>query len=336
MDLKNVGIDIGTNSLVSAIMDDSGSPIFKMQRDAFYVIKPKTEVNRNSIRMSLNKRGANYIVDEDGSFVVVGQDALDIAIERNDIAMRPMQKGVISPKNKASMPILKLLIEGLIGKGNNEETCIYSVPAKPIDSVFDIQYHQEVMGLYIRQLGFIARPINEAYAIALSELLDSGLTGISISFGSGLTNVCVVHEGEPLIEFSMVKGGDTIDTSVGNALDMSPSIVQMEKESGTDLLNPSTKVMEAVSVYYSSVINYVMQNISYELKNKEKAIPLFGKPIPIVVAGGLTLANGFVNKIEEALSQVDFPIKIDNIVRAEEPMKAVAAGALLATNIESL
>ena len=228
--MSDKGLDVGTNMLVAASKDENGSPIFKMQRDAFYIIHPKTEVNRNSIKISLDKRGANYIIDENGSYIIVGEDALEIAIERNDYAKRPMQKGVISPKEKASFPMLKLLIESLIGKGNEGDKCIYSVPAKPVDSTFDIMYHTEMMGLYLRQMGYIATPINEAYAVALSELLDDGLTGIAISLGAGMTNIVVVHEGDPLIEFSVTRGGDYIDQSVGNALDLPASFIQKEKE----------------------------------------------------------------------------------------------------------
>lgn len=331
--MSNKGLDIGTNMLVAAIMDDDGNPVFKMQRDAFYRIIPKTNVNQSSIRVSLDKRGANYIVDEDGSFIIVGEDALEIAIERNDVAQRPMAKGVISPKEKASLPMLKLIIETLVGKGEPGDKLIYSVPSKPIDSVFDIMYHTEMMGMYIRQMGFDAFPINEAFAVALSELLDDGLTGIAMSFGAGMTNIVVVHEGDPLVEFSVTRGGDYIDQSVGNALDVSPSLVQMEKEAGVDLYNPTCKITEAVSVYYSAVVNYALQNIAYELKHREKDLPIFREPVPIIVSGGLTLAKGFTKKVIEVMDTVDFPIKVGEVRKAGEPMKAVASGALLAASL---
>lgn len=327
---KQVGLDIGTNSIIAGISEGDSDPVFRNQRDCFYKIKPKTEVNKSSIKMSLDKRGANYLIDDDGSFVVVGQDGLDIAIERNDVAQRPMMKGVISPKEKASLPMLKLIIKELIGEGKEGDHCIYSIPAEPIDGSFDILYHKEILGMYIRQMGYTANSINEAFAIALSELLNEGLSGICLSYGAGMTNVAVIHEGDPLIEFSILRAGDYIDNSVGHALDVSPSLVQVEKEAGIDLYMPTTKIMEASSVYYNSVIRYTMKLIAYELKKREKNLPKFNNPITMVIAGGLSLAKGFIRRAEDAVKEVKLPMEVAHIRRAEDPLRSVANGALLA------
>jgi len=330
--MGNKGLDIGTNMLVAAEVDEKDNIVFKMQRDAFYRITPKSEVNKNSIRMGLEKRGANFIV-EGHDFIVVGEDALDIAIERNDTAQRPLQKGILSPKDKSSLPMLKLIIESLVGQGSGEDKLVYSVPAKPIDTTFDIVYHTEMMGMYLRQMGYSAQPINEGFAIALSELLDDGLTGICLSYGAGMTNVVVIHQGDPLVEFSMTKSGDFIDESVGNALDIPPSFIQKEKEAGIDLNNPTNQIMEAISVYYSTVVNYTFDNIAYELKNRRKELPIFREQVPIVVSGGLTLARGFEDKVRQAVARLEFPFEVGEIRRAEAPMKAVANGCLLAAQL---
>jgi len=330
---KFKGIDIGTNAIVVGELNEEGNLVFRVQRDAFYSIQPKSEVNKNSIRNALNKREFNFIEDTDGSFTIVGEEALEMAIERNDVAKRPLRRGVISPKEKNSLPMLKLLIENLLGRGEGDTDLVYSVPAKPIDGYFDIVYHTEMMRSYFAQMGYRAQPINEAFAIALSELLDEGLTGITASFGAGMTNVAVIHHGDPLVEFSMTKGGDYIDTAVGNALDISPSLVQLEKESGTDLLNPSNKIMEAVSVYYNSVLKYVLENTAFELERRKKSLPIFREDVVMVVSGGLTLATGFVQKMEEVLKHVNLPIGIKEIRIAKNPMTAVANGAFLASQL---
>lgn len=332
MSNQGKGLDIGTNMIVAAEIGEDGNAIFKMQRDVFYKMTPKSKVNKNSIRMSLEKREFNFIEDSDGSFVVIGQPALEIAIERNDTAKRPLRKGVISPKEKDSLPILNMLIESLLGKGEGE-TLVYSVPAKPIDASFDSVYHSEIMGMYLEQMGYVVQPINEAFAIALSELVNEGLTGVCLSMGAGMCNVSVIHQGDPLVEFSLTRAGDYIDQSVGQALDISPSLVQLEKESGTDLIDPSTKIMKAISVYYSSVIKYTLENIVFELNRRKKDLPVFRNSVPIVVSGGLVLAKGFIEKMQQAMSIVDFPIKIKEIRMAKNPMTSVAHGALLAAQL---
>lgn len=330
---KGVGLDIGTNMLVAATIGEEGTPVFKMQRDAFYRIVPKSEVNRNSINRALKKRAFNFIEDKDGSFVVVGEEALETAIERNDVAKRPLRRGVISPKEKDSLPMLKILIENLLGKGAGDTNLVYSVPAKPIDGAFDIVYHTEMMGSYLGQMGYRAQPINEAFAIALSELLDEGLTGICLSFGAGMVNTAVIHQGDPLVEFSTTRAGDFIDMSAGNALDISPSLVQLEKESGVDLNSHSTKIMEAVSVYYGSVIKYTLENIAFELTRRKKDLPIFREEVSMIVSGGLTLAKGFNGKVHEVLNTIELPVKIGEIRKAGDPMTAVANGCLLAAQL---
>ncbi len=329
---QNKGLDIGTNMLVAASIGEDGSPIFKMQRDAFYKIQPKSEVNKNSIRVSLEKRGSNFLIDGD-NFIVVGEDALETAIERNDVAKRPLRKGIISPREKDSLPMLKLLIKTLLGEGQEGDKVLYSVPAVPVDGAFDIVYHTEMMGMYLKEIGYESYPLNESFAIALSELLDEGLTGVCLSYGAGMTNIGIVHQGDPLVEFSITRSGDYIDQAVGNALDISPSLVQMEKEAGVDLINPTTKIMEAVSVYYSAVINYTLNNIVYELNKRQKNLPVFKDNVPMILSGGLSLAKGFTQKIKTSLNDLNFPIPIGEIRRAKDPMRAVANGCLLAAQL---
>jgi len=326
---NGVGLDIGTNMLVSATMNADGHPVYKKQRDAFLRIKPKSKVNQKSIRMALENRKANFIIDELGDFIVVGEDALIMANERNDDARRPMSKGVLSPKEKDSLPMIKLIIKSLIGNGDGSTNLVFSVPAEPVDGEFDIFFHTEMMKSYMKEMGFDAIPLNEGFAIAFSELLDDNLTGMCLSFGAGMVNTAVVYEGDPIVQFSVIKGGDWIDQSVGKALDERPSMIQVEKEEGSiDLMNPEGKIQEAIAVYYSVLIGYALDNIVYELERSK--LPAFRSEIPVVVSGGLTLAKGFVKKFESTMVGKKFPFRISGVRRAKDPMTAVANGALLA------
>lgn len=330
---SNKGLDVGTNLLVSSSMDTDGNPIVQMQRDAYFRIVPKSEVNSNAIRMSLDKRAADYIIDSDGTFIVIGDDALDIAIERRSVAERPLSQGIISPKSKKSLPIIKLIIKNLLGEAIPGSKVVYSVPAAPIDQNFDVVFHTEILNQYITSIGYDAQPINEAFAASLSELLDDGLVGITVSFGAGLANCIIIVDGDPILEFSMTKSGDYIDNAVGRALDISPSLVLQEKEAGTDLYNPKGDIADAICVYYNNVIKYTIENIAYELEKNKKKLPVFKDGIPLVVSGGLALADGFVRKVEEQLVKTELPIKISEVRLANSPLTTVANGCLLAANL---
>jgi len=325
---KGVGLDIGTNMLVAAFMGDGGQPIYKKERDAFFKLTPKSEVNKKSIRMSLESRHANFIIDGN-DFIVVGEDAIHMANERNVAARRPMQRGVLSPKEKDALPIIRLLIKSLIGQEQGIEKLVFSIPAEPVDASFDIFYHEAMMKTYLREMGFDSSSINEAFAIAFSELLDDNLTGVTVSCGAGMLNAAVIFEGDPIVQFSVTKGGDWIDQSVATALDLTPSLVQVEKEeSEIDLLDPKGKIQEAVTVYYGILMRYLLDNILYKLEQAK--LPSFRNPLPVVLAGGLSLAKNFKEKLELELKTRQFPFKISEIRLASDPMTCVAHGCLMA------
>ena len=329
MDNKGVGLDIGTNMLVSAVMDEAGAPVYKKQRDAFFKISPKSDVNRKAIQTALEGRKANFII-EGNDFIVVGEDALLMANERNMSARRPMSKGVLSPKEKSSLPMIKLIIKSLIGEGGGNTSLVFSIPGDPVDNDFDVFYHTEMVKAYIKEMGFKPTELNEGFAIAFSELLNDNLTGMCISFGAGMINTAVCYEGDPIVQFSLTKGGDWIDQSVGKAIDMSPSMVQIEKEEGNiDIINPAGKIQEAIAVYYSVLINHALDNIVFELERVK--LPAFRSPIPVIASGGLVLAGGFLEKFKQALEGKKFPFETSEIRKASNPMLSVAHGCLVAS-----
>lgn len=326
---NGVGLDIGTNMLIAATMNEDEKVVYKKQRDAFFKIVPKSKVNRKSILMALENRKSNFIVDKD-DFIVVGEDALLMANERNAVARRPMSKGVLSPREKDSLPMIKLIIESIVGRGDGETSLTFSIPAEPIDGDFDIFFHTEMIKTYLREIGFVPESINEGLAIAFSELLDDNLTGVCMSLGAGMVNITVCYEGDPIVQFSLTKGGDWIDQSVGKAIDLTPSMVQIEKEQGDiDILNPKDKIQEAIAVYYGVLIDYVLNSMLYELNNYK--LPSFRDSMPLVVSGGLVLAKGFVEKFNESLKGRNFPFAIKEVRKAKDPMFCVAHGCLMAS-----
>jgi len=333
---KGVGLDVGTSFLVSGRFNQGGTVDFQKVRDCFLHIPYKTPINKRMIQRGLDDRNAPYIEQPDG-FYVLGDPAFLMANERHADTRRPMNRGVLSPKEKAAFPILKELISIVIGKPKEQgERLVFGVPAKPIDANFDQVFHSDMVKSFIASKGFDPHPMNEAEALAYSELLDEGLTGIAISCGAGMMNVAVMSAGDSVVSFSTTRSGDWIDEQVAIATDMTRGLVQQEKEGDTiDLMNPdpNNQIHQAIAVYYGNLLVYTLDNIAHDLE-RSPSLPKFKDPIPMVIGGGTSLPKGFLEKFTQALETVEMPVEIGSLRHAADPLHAVANGLTLAASME--
>ena len=120
------GLDIGTNSIIAARLDDEGKVVYNMQRDAFFEIKPVNKFMATSVQKSLDEKGYKYM-KQGGSFFIVGKDAIKAANDRRENTRRPMQSGILSNREaERSGPMIKLLIKSLIGKAREKVSLVFS------------------------------------------------------------------------------------------------------------------------------------------------------------------------------------------------------------------
>ncbi len=329
------GLDVGTSFIVLS-QENNGIIEYKDFRDAFYVIKPTTPVATKMIEKGL--AGKVFIKDKDGSFIILGKDAIEKAVERNDIAKRPMFKGVVSSKEKDAKRILAFILKEVAGTASEPgEKLIFCVPAQPVDQEdedFDVGYHEDVVKTVLAECGYDAKSINEAEALCYAELADDDYTGIGVSCGAGMTNVCVMLNGEPTVVFSTTKSGDWIDRMSAVATGENDSVVQAEKEAGDFKIGEpnDNPVLSAVSAYYERLIDYTTKQLAFALSN-HKSLPKFKNPLKIVVAGGTSQAKGYVEIFSKKLVDNNFPLPIKEVVHAEDPLHSVSKGCLIASKV---
>jgi hypothetical protein len=329
------GLDVGTSFIVLS-SEVEGSIQYKDFRDAFYVIKPTTPVATKMIEKGLS--GKVFIKDNDGSFIILGKDAIEKAIERNDTAKRPMYRGVVSVKEKDAKRILAFILKEVAGQASEPgEKLVFCVPAQPVDQEdedFDVGYHEDVVKAVLAECGYDARSINEAEALCYAELDNDEYTGIAISCGAGMTNVCVMLNGEPTVVFSTTKSGDWVDRMSAVATGEPDSVVQAEKEAGGFKIGePSNNpVLAAVSSYYERLIDYTTKQLSAALIG-HKSLPKFKDPLKIVVAGGTSKADGYIEIFAKKLEENGFPLPVKEVVHAQDPLHAVSKGCLIASQV---
>jgi hypothetical protein len=318
------GLDIGTCNLVSAAQDKEGNILYRSLRNAFIDV----EINDFTKKM-LTKLGVQYILHQKRMYVV-GNPAFELANIFNRETRRPMAAGLLSPHEADALPIIRLLVSQTLGEPAREnETCFFSVPGEPIDVQMNVVYHRDIFNGLLNKLGFKPTPMAEGHAVVFAELADDDFTGIGISCGAGMFNICVAYKTVPALAFSTSRGGDWIDNNAAMVLGMKAPRVTAIKEKGIDLVQPRNREEEAIVIYYRNLINYTLVNIKKRFESAEN-MPTFTNPVDIVCSGGTALAQGFVDLFAQEFKNVDFPLQVKNIRLASDPLNAVAQGTLIA------
>ncbi|OGW95990.1 MAG: hypothetical protein A2Z81_02800 [Omnitrophica WOR_2 bacterium GWA2_45_18] len=317
-------LDIGTMNLVSASYSPPKEIHFREIRHAFLKVKVEP-----SMVNFLTEEGMQY-AEIDDDIYILGGSAFKMACTMGKDISRPMKDGILNPNEEKAELILKILIEALIGpSAGKDSVCYYSTPAEPYEKEFRLVYHSGIIQEILESLGYQAKPVNEGLAVVYSGLVGRKFTGIGISCGCGLLNVCVSHWAKPLESFSMNRAGDWIDENAGKVLGMTASKVTAVKEKGVHLKAPQNRTEKAISIYYKELIRYAIEGLRSKLENNPKMFVLNG-PIDIVCAGGTSRPGGFIEIVRNEFEKVKFPLEINEIYLADDPLYAIARGCLIA------
>jgi len=166
--------------------------------------------------------------------------------------------------------------------------------------------------------------------VVYAELESSNYTGIGISCGGGLCNVCLAYLSVPVLSFSVNKGGDFIDTSAASATGDLINRIRITKEDSFHFNGYfADKTHQALSIYYEDMIQTLVASMKEALLGS-KSLPKLSRPIPLVLSGGSTLPKGFRDRFEKALLASDFPIVLSEVRVASNPLESTAKGALIA------
>lgn len=317
------GLDCGTMNFVAA--KRSGGKVKTLRlRNAFLDLPPE---HKRMLKLSKTS-----YMEYGGRLLVIGDEAISTANLFNKEARRPMAAGMISAGEIDAQGVMGVMVKHLLGEPKHQgEPCCFSVPAPAVDvKESDTTYHKAVLAKILTELGYSPQPVNESLAIVYSECVPENFSGLAISYGSGMTNVCLSYNALSALEFSLARGGDWVDKGAAKAVGTTSAKICSIKEGGVTMSAPQNRESEAVALYLQALIDYSIDSIISHFSSVRREI-LIPKPIPIVISGGTSLADGFVDKFRERFDSYrsKFPIEISEIRQAKDPMTAVAAGLLL-------
>ncbi|MCX8070712.1 MAG: hypothetical protein N2738_09440 [Thermodesulfovibrionales bacterium] len=327
-----IGLDVGTSNIVMA-QKHGEKTYFDKQLNAYFSIPQskftKQILTKNEITFFEHKK----------NFYIIGDAAENFANMFNTNTKRPMELGLLSLKEDEGIAIMQAIIKSLIGRPKKfGELICFSVPGHIIENgigVSPVEGHESVIKMYLESLGYTAISINEGLAAVMAELSEENYTGIGISMGGGLCNVCLSYMSVPIITYSIAKGGDYIDSKTSSDLGVPSTHVKSIKEEGIDLLAlPKNKMELALQVHYTDVINHLVSSMQKVIGSSDK-MPKITEPIPIVISGGTAKPKGFKERFEMALKSIRMPIAISSVRISKDPLNTTAKGALEMALIES-
>jgi hypothetical protein len=317
------GLDLGTSRIVLATL--SGQKVdFVPQLNAFVDI-PYSKMTEQMLGRE------NILHEVEGEHIYTyGNRADEFAKFLNGDTRRPMHSGLINPAEPKNLQIIELLLEHLCGKANPGEKVCFSIPS---DTGSDIIFHERSVQGIFEKLGYQAKSVNEGLAVVYSELKEANFTGIGMSFGGGMCNMCLAYLGLPVLTVSTTRAGDYIDRSAASVTGETTTTVRLHKENNAEndlALNGTagSSIERALSVYYADVIETAVAALQNAMAQSKK-LPRFTGPIPIVCSGGTTLAGSFLAKLKSVIARTEFPVEISGVYLAKDPFNTTAKGALV-------
>lgn len=321
------GVDMGTSRIVCArpVGDEY---ITKSALNAYIQVK-----DTRAARQALNARRIGFHA-VGGVLQIDGESSVPFAQVYNVDLKRTMRMGCLNNHDSAALEVLTRLTSGLVERAQfNESILAFSVPSAPAGTqpgeeppVF--VHHRMVLKQMFEELGYQASAVPEGEAVVYAELADNGYTGLGISFGAGLVNVALNYMALPVMSFSLERGGDLIDASSAEVTGEKSVRMRLFKESTFSLMaenrDPASR---AIHLFYLDLIDYVVEGLASAF-NESESVAALDMPIPVVVAGGTSMPQGFVQLFERVLREKALPLEISKVRAAQDPLNAVAIGCL--------
>jgi hypothetical protein len=323
-----VGVDIGTSRVVVASKHSFDRKHLTEDINGFITLPaiPK-------IRASLNANTVPFVEYDDNIFVI-GSQCLTFADIFNKDIRRPMANGCVNPDEPASQRLMEALLSQLLPTKPADGTILcFSVPSASAEGTVPkrahLLHHEVMLTDLFTQMGYKAFPVQEGEAVVYSDLADTNYTGLAISFGAGLCNVALSYMAVPIITSSFPYGGDAIDSQVAAVVNEKASRVRIFKESQFSFIpTSSTSAMqEALRIFYIDLFTSLTGSLAAALRNTQ-SVPHIPQPIPVVLAGGAVLPQGFLPLFESVFLREKWPFDVSEIRLTRYPLHSVALGTL--------
>ena len=318
-----IGLDIGTANIVVYTNGRPGGGT-QMEANAFFTVP-----SMPNTREILEDKAVRFF-EKDDQLHIIGNAAEEFSNILGGATRRPMENGLVNLKEDDGIHVIQAILDPMVPEAAQKGHSLwFSVPGDPIDREGAVIFNESIFKTYLKGRGYVPRSINEAMAVVMSELSDQHATGIGISMGGGMCNICFSYLSIPAVTYSIQKGGDFIDQTVGRSVGESATKIKSIKEQELDLgAAPRNNIEHGLHAAYDDLFATLAASLAKVLSGSDN-VPRLKQAVPIVLSGGTVLPPGSRERFETILDEIDLPIRISNVVQARNPLVATAKGAYL-------
>ena len=318
-----VGLDIGTANIV--VYKNGGSEVSaQMESNVFFTVPSQPQTKEFLVGNKIQ------FLEKNESLYILGSPAEEFACMLGEQTRHPMQSGMLNLGEDEGITVIHAILNRLItAPKEKNESLYFSIPGKPIDSSATVIFNESIFNTFLENLGYSPQPVNEGMAVVISELSNDQSTGIGISIGGGMCNVCCSYLSIPVTTYSIQMGGDFIDKMVAGSVGESTANIKLIKETELDLSeSPKNSIEHGLHACYENLFSTLAKSLEQVLSNSD-SVPKLRHAVPIILSGGTVLTPGSCEKFGSILKKVKLPFEISEIVLAKNPLHATARGAYL-------
>jgi hypothetical protein len=307
-----------------------------------YTLLTNTEQHRQSLEMQ-----AVPYAECDQALVVFGNRASDARWLSRVPGTALLTEGNVPSDDAPARQILSLLTQSMRPVHSGDQNlCVFTVPGQR-DGSDQAKMNEAFLYRLVQMQGYQPRVVNSAEAALLATSSDESFTGVSIVIGAETTTICVARLGILIAVETMAVGGNWIDTELakhfkvlmfdesGTAYLDIESIRQWKVESGVSLKNSLGDRERMLVRLYTVIAERVCRTVTQMLDSAPVRVALNKQRLPVMLAGGAVMADGFSALLTEQLIQHDIADRIVAVRIASDPETAVVRGALIFGELES-
>ncbi len=324
MNSNYFGLDVGTDQIVLATNIGTVNPFVQN----VFVSVPAEQ----AVKKALQKLDCQYLCDQD-YIHIMGEDAYEFATVLNLPIRRTMRAGTVNAGDDTCIRVFRHLLSETLKKHVTADNIVcFSLPssgfaAAPTPSPVHLQFHENLIRDVLKERKCVGVPVKEGMAVVYSELQDEGYTGLGISFGAGLVNVVFSYMTMVAFDFSLPLGGDILDEKAAALLGVNQSRIREAKENGFSFNTHGGTLHETLRLVYADMMTSVIAAIRQSAE-RMRLSQRFTRTIPITIAGGSCLPDGFSELFAEVIAKTPLPFRVSGVRRAAHPLRAVSAGCL--------